>query len=884
MDSLQNYNLDTNRDSDQNVNLVYLHPDHEKCLGRVPSLSKVDGLESNEVEVLNNWFLDNWKKIYSSGFTMNDSLTRDFTDYLQLKSPILVDLEKVDSYLSVQKLLYNGLRLELRDENQGENVSQCKLFHKYYYSCRENPLSLNNLIVLSNVIWSLKKYMKDEFALTCLVDILLQSYMVALSSFINLGGVIVLRETLEYLAQNDKLKQSTNFLLKCMDLLDKLDINFKVLQTSRIGVPVNCIALGKSHAKLKLDYECANDKVKLKATNLIKKWKAIRDASLPTKAGTNGENKMKKAQAIEGRMVSKKSIESGLEKRGEKVPSEKRAREKKDTEKGSQPEGTNNEQEGSFVLNIINTMVEQKEKEKKRKMEIRNSQMSSKYKAATSNTAAKAKIEKEVKGERSGSGENLSSSLGRKSSISSDKVEKEVEKQGLAGTSDTERDKSSTTQLASLMNFFKEYSNKTEEKGEEVVTNEVNHHHHGASRTTHTVKTATKASSTSHHPVTDVPHKQKHHHQTKVPTASTHHLPTTGVGSYMAPTNNSGAIASVTAVASTNSSANTSNHTVQQPSSSAQQLTSKYDHHQVGSTNMMTQQLGHPVGGSQQLGSAYGTHQYAHNIPIQVVGHNLPSQLSPGVGRMGFGDAPPHPGVNIQSAVTTNSGKHMGFTDAPPMGYSDGTTHVAHNVGAQQVPGSVKSQIMPQVPQVPQVPQPGPPPPPPPMSNLKHVHAQYTMTANTMQQPVSGGGKHVTGGFTTTMEAGGEQLSYAKKEYRNRVPEQTNVYSSYGVYGNVMTPAGYAPPPPPPPPAPPAPPHYQSATQENSTGFEEQKSRFSPPRNKFHSVQVNFHSQATSYESNNQENYVDDKNIEFYHSGAESSKEDSQPPVVPPWK
>ncbi|UKJ87862.2 hypothetical protein MACJ_000302 [Theileria orientalis] len=850
MDSLQASYIDTYRDSDQNVNLVYLHPDHEKCLGRVPSLSKVDGLESNEVEVLNNWFLNNWKKIYSSGFMMNDTLTRDFTDYLQLKSPILVDLEKVESYLSVQKLLYNGLRLELSEENHGENVSQCKLFHKYYYSCRENPLSLNNLIVLSNVIWSLKKYMKDEFALTCLVDILLQSYMVALSSFISLGGVIVLRETLEYLAQNDKLKQSTNFLLKCMDLLDKLDINFKVLQTSKIGVPVNCIALGKSHAKLKLDYECSNDKVKLKATNLIKKWKAIRDASLPTKAGTEGENKMKKALAPEGRLVIKKSIDRSLEKRGEKVPSEKRPREKRETDRASQAEGPNNEQEGSFVLNIINTMVEQKEKEKKRKMEIRNSQMSTKYKAPTSTTATKPKIEKEVKSERKGSSENLSSSLVRNSSISSDKLEKEMEKRGLAGPADTEREKSSTTQLASLMNFFKEYSNKTEE----TLTNGSNHHH-AASGASHAVTSATTPSAASHHPATEV--AQKKQHQTRVSNALSPHLPTsTGAGTHLTPTTNSAVSASVTAASPTNAKSNTANLAIQQPSSA--------------------QQLGH-TGGIQQLVSAYGTHQYTHNKSIQVPGHNMASKASSGVPRIGFSDVPPHAGVNAQPTVTPNSGKNVGFTDAPPMGFTDGPPQVVQNVAAQQVPASLKSQMMPQVAP------PAPPPPPPPMSNIKHVQPQYPMTVNKIQQPVSAAAMHVTGGFTNPMDTAGEQLGYAKKEYRNRVPEQTNMYSSYGVYGNVMAPAGYAPPPPPPPPAPPVQTHYQSGQQDNSSGFEGQKARFSPPRNKFHPVQVNFHAQATSHE-NNQENYVDNKNIEFYHTGAESSKDDSQPPVVPPWK
>ncbi|XP_954348.1 uncharacterized protein TA20935 [Theileria annulata] len=412
---------------DSSLKLKFLKPNPEKCVDRVPTLSKVDGLENVELEILNRWCSKFWKKIYGSGFILDENLTKDFTNYLELNSTIAIDLDKADSYLSVQKLLYNGLRLELenlseRSNNQvGSNgtensansvvtkngsdtsVSQCKLFHRYYYSCRENAVALNNLVVLSNVIWSLKKYKRDEFALTCLIDILLQSYMVALDSFISLGGVEVIRENFEFLALNGRLKQSSNYLLKCMELLDKLDINFRILQTSKIGIPVNCIALGRAPPRLsKADYDCSNDKVKLKATNLIKKWKAIRDASVPQK---EQEHKQKKPVQV--------------------------------LEKQSSTESTGPiEHEGSFVLDIINTMVEQKEKEKKRKLQIKNSHLPSKYKMKS--------------GEVTDNGDR---------SVVSGKADKVVDK--------VQNDKDNTelsscvnsNKLASLMNFFKEYSN-----------------------------------------------------------------------------------------------------------------------------------------------------------------------------------------------------------------------------------------------------------------------------------------------------------------------------------------------------------------------------------------------------------------------------------------
>ncbi|AFZ80204.1 hypothetical protein BEWA_030570 [Theileria equi strain WA] len=333
---------------------VFLKPNPEKCLSRVASLSKVDGLDQSEIEILNGWYVKNWGNIYAAGFQMDDVVTREFTAFMEANYSSFINVEKVESYLSVHRLLYRGLRQEFV---VAENVSSDRLFQRYYYSCRENPVALNSLVILSNLIWSMRKFRHDLFAIACLVDVMLQAYLAALASFIHLGGVDVIKDVLYDLAQKGLLKDNVSLLTKCMDLLEKLDISFKVLQTSKIGIPVNGIASGGYNQRLGINFECGCDKVKLKATNLIKKWKAIRDASV----GPVVQPDVKKAKPAPAPIVHS----------------------------GPRPKSAKND---PFVLSIINTMVEQKEKEKRRKIEIRNSQMNSKFRSTKSSSVTEGPV------------------------------------------------------------------------------------------------------------------------------------------------------------------------------------------------------------------------------------------------------------------------------------------------------------------------------------------------------------------------------------------------------------------------------------------------------------------------------------------------------------
>lgn len=48
-----------------------------------------------ELDILNGWCSKFWKKIRYSGFFLDENLTKDLTNYLELNSTIAIDLDKV---------------------------------------------------------------------------------------------------------------------------------------------------------------------------------------------------------------------------------------------------------------------------------------------------------------------------------------------------------------------------------------------------------------------------------------------------------------------------------------------------------------------------------------------------------------------------------------------------------------------------------------------------------------------------------------------------------------------------------------------------------------------------------------------------------------------
>ncbi|CDR95735.1 hypothetical protein, conserved [Babesia bigemina] len=346
-----------------------LRPVAGRIFSRAATLSKVDGLSDSVLEGLNSWYQEEWRVVHASRFAICPQLTDSLKRHFASRSSPSLTAESVESFLRTMSLLYYGLR---SDSSPSGDVSKNKFFQRYYYTSRENAAALNSPIVMSNFVWACHRYMRDEFANTCLLDILLQAFPAALESFVRFGGVVYLKSALDYLAASGKLRSSTNYLLKALALLNKLDISFRTLQTSRIGIPINGIATGGKNVKMGIDYECENDNVKLKATDLIKKWKAIRDASQPMKVEPDPRRQVRRTPPAQANPA---------------VPAPARpaqvtavAERKADAPASRRPEPA--PAPGSFVLNILDSMVEQREKERKRKLAMKEAQRNGLFKVS----------------------------------------------------------------------------------------------------------------------------------------------------------------------------------------------------------------------------------------------------------------------------------------------------------------------------------------------------------------------------------------------------------------------------------------------------------------------------------------------------------------------
>ncbi|GBE59637.1 hypothetical protein, conserved [Babesia ovata] len=410
-----------------------LRPVAGRIFSRAATLSKVDGLSDSVLEGLNNWYQEEWRVVHASRFVICPQLADSLKRYFAARSSPSLTAENVESFLRAMALLYYGLR---SDSSPSSDVSKNKFFQRYYYTARENAAALNSPIVMSNFVWACHRYMRDEFANTCLLDILLQAFPAALESFVRFEGVVYLKSTLDYLASSGKLRSSTNYLLKALALLNKLDISFRTLQTSRIGIPINGIATGGKNVKMGIDYECENDTVKLKATDLIKKWKAIRDASQPMKVEPDPRRQVRRtspSQATPAVPNQARQIQviSTAERRADAPASRRPA-----------PAPAPAAAPGSFVLNILDSMVEQREKERKRKLAMKEAQRNGLFKISRVSESEGTPRQEEAQPATSGKPEAATSNPPAVEGGSSGGDDKAAE---------------SRKELQSLMNFFKSF-------------------------------------------------------------------------------------------------------------------------------------------------------------------------------------------------------------------------------------------------------------------------------------------------------------------------------------------------------------------------------------------------------------------------------------------
>ncbi|KAK1442016.1 hypothetical protein BgAZ_400460 [Babesia gibsoni] len=409
-----------------------LKPAPERIFSRTLTLNKINGISDDSLESLNGWYRGHWRVIHKSRCVISDDISKSMRNYFTSNPSANISAEEVESYLSAVSLLYYGLRC---DNSGAGDVSKNKFFQRYYYTVRENTQALNSSIVMSNFIWACNKYTRDEFANTCLVDILLQAFPAALELFIKLEGIAYLKNTIEYLAVNKKLRSSTNYLLKALALLNKLDISFKTLQKSRIGIPINGIATAGKNVKLGIDYECENDQVKLKATDLIKKWKAIRDASQGSRVDLSARRiqKQQRLQAARSQDEQKRTADMHSE-----------ASKGLTANVNEQSQST-----GSFVLNILDSMVEQREKERKRRLAMKEAQRHGLFKVT------------KAPDNDSGNRQEETTSVATGTQSANNAYATETPQPSVSTTSPKEQVEESRKELQSLMNFFKTFKPQT---------------------------------------------------------------------------------------------------------------------------------------------------------------------------------------------------------------------------------------------------------------------------------------------------------------------------------------------------------------------------------------------------------------------------------------
>ncbi|CRG96602.1 conserved Plasmodium protein, unknown function [Plasmodium gallinaceum] len=259
------------------------------------SSNQIDGLTSDEVKILDNWYFANKLKIITCLFedkplniNLLNSLYSIHPYFKNNKSKIIIYLK------SVKKKHENSLKQAKKNEKE-EKEKNIGL------NCKNVILNLleNNIenLVQKEYMTKLITLIKNEnnyVNLKHYFNFLLTSQINMYDIFLEQNGLLCVKCILQRIAKNKLIKKSTVLLIHILNFLKKLNITFDHLKYTLIGIPINFIARNKLDEQNDMDYRSDNQTVISIAKELINKWKLIRDKTLNSKDGNHVNKNVRK--------------------------------------------------------------------------------------------------------------------------------------------------------------------------------------------------------------------------------------------------------------------------------------------------------------------------------------------------------------------------------------------------------------------------------------------------------------------------------------------------------------------------------------------------------------------------------------------------------------
>ncbi|CRG99265.1 conserved Plasmodium protein, unknown function [Plasmodium relictum] len=278
------------------------------------SSNKIDGLTSDEVKILDNWYFANKLKIITCLFEYKPLHINLLNSLYSIHPFFKNNKSKIIIYLKYMKKKYENSLKEGKKNEKEEKEKNLSL------NCKNTILNLleNNienlkqkeymakfvtLIKNENSYAKLKHYF--NFLLVCQINIY--------ETFSEQNGILCIKCILQRIAKSKLIKKNVVLIIHILNFLKKLNITIDHLKSTLIGIPINFIARNKLDEQNGMDYR-TNDETAINiAKELINKWKLIRDKTLNSKNGEQVDKSMNKnvITQIENKI---EKIENNLEK------------------------------------------------------------------------------------------------------------------------------------------------------------------------------------------------------------------------------------------------------------------------------------------------------------------------------------------------------------------------------------------------------------------------------------------------------------------------------------------------------------------------------------------------------------------------------------------
>ncbi|VWU52960.1 conserved protein, unknown function, partial [Hepatocystis sp. ex Piliocolobus tephrosceles] len=267
---------------------------------------KIDGLSPEEIKTLDCWYFANKLKIVSRLFE-NNTLNADLLNALYFSDPGFKHKKsKIIIYLNYIKTNYDK---SIKNSNIKKNeIIQKENIKRNFIKQLDNSIdNLKEKNYMKKIITIIKNEI-NYFNITCYFEFLSNVSFNIYDVFIEQQGIECIKFILENMAKKKIIKNYILLLQHILLFLDKLNITIEHLKNTFIGIPINFIAKNKTDVKNMLDYTHDNKNIELIATNLINKWKSIRDKAVIGSKQTVDKQAVDK-QAVDKQAVDKQAVD-----------------------------------------------------------------------------------------------------------------------------------------------------------------------------------------------------------------------------------------------------------------------------------------------------------------------------------------------------------------------------------------------------------------------------------------------------------------------------------------------------------------------------------------------------------------------------------------------